>query len=190
MESDPHCATLHPEGVPSEDLVVDRERRVRWAFVYLRRAPLVTAWDDPPAPEIVQKDCRFDPRVLGMVAGSRLLVRNGDPFLHNVHFLPFVNPERNCAQARKDDEHAFVFHAPELMIPLKCDVHPWMKAWIGVLDHPYFAVTGETGGYTIGGIPDGLHEVVVWHEELAGEVREVLVVGGEARADFVLSLRR
>jgi hypothetical protein len=176
MAADPKCAARHETPPAAEDLVVDREGRVRWAFAYVKSG---------------LQGRMYRPHVFGIQVGQPLVVRNGDDLLHNVHLLPVSNPERNFGQPSFGLEETLRFAAAEVMVPIRCDVHPWMSAWAGVLDHPFFAVTDELGGYAITGLPAGRYVVEVRHERAAPERREIDVPeAGQAEADFLLRLNR
>jgi hypothetical protein len=189
MDSDPKCAELHDGPVPADDLVVDREGNVRWAFVYV--AVGVRGVYAPPRIPVVleQKQCRFVPHVVGVQVDQELVVENGDLFLHAVHFFPQENPERAFTQLKKDKQ-SVRFPQREVMIRAKCDVHPWESAWVGVLDHPFFSVSDEKGRYAITGIPPGRYEVRAWHERLETGAQEVDVPeDGTVPVDFLMRLR-
>jgi plastocyanin len=191
MDVDPHCAALHAGVVLNDDLVVDPKGGVRWAFVYvksgLKAAP-------PPAPQtpvlLDQIGCVFTPHVLGVRVGQPLQIRNSDPRLHNIHALSFDNLEMNVSIV-PDTETVHRFTKREVMVPVKCDIHPWMAAWVGVLDHPYFAVTGEEGAFAIPDLPPGRYVVEVWHEKYVSVSREYdVILGDEDPLDFLLDARK
>jgi hypothetical protein len=188
----PHCAPLYPEGLPREDLVVDPEGRVRWAFVTVKSGLEGRRFDVTPTPVLLdQKGCRYEPRVLGLMAGQKLLVRNSDPHCHCTHALPFRNGEFNFSQPRGAGDVERTFEHPEVMIRVKDDVSPWMAAWIGVLDHPYFAVTGPDGAYAIRGLPPGRYTLAVWHEGCDPATREIEVTAGDSRpVDWTLERKK
>jgi hypothetical protein len=163
---DPACSALHREPLRSEGTVVDGANDVRWAFVWIKSGLEGKIFLSPTEPVVLnQEGCRYRPHVFGLRVGQTLKVRNGDPFLHNVHFLPFENQERNLGQAIRGMENEVVFPHPEVMVKIKCDVHASMGAWVGVLDHPFFAVTDDAGSFTITGIPSGKYTLGVWQEE-------------------------
>ena len=137
-----------------------------------------------------QIGCVFTPHVLGIRIGQPLQIRNSDPRLHNVRALSFNNVELNVSLI-PDTEHLHRFTKREVMVGVKCDIHPWMAAWVGVLDHPYFAVTEESGGYAIPDLPPGRYVVEVWHEKYVSVAREVdVMLGDEDPLDFVLDAKR
>jgi hypothetical protein len=133
-----------------------------------------------------QKGCDYTPHMLVMRAGQPLRIRNSDDTLHNIHPRPQVNAEFNIGQPRKDMESVREgekgFAKPEVMIPVGCDVHPWMRAYISVLEHPFYAVTKENGTFEIKGLPAGEYEVEAFHGKLKTQTQKVTVKDGEAAA--------
>lgn len=189
MDADPKCAALHADTPLMDDIVVDADGNVQWAFVYVKKGAEGKKPTDAPKPAVIdQKGCRYEPHVLGLAVGQELIIRNSDDLLHNIHALPFTNKEFNFGQPTKGLEEKKAFTAQEVMVKVKCDVHPWMSAWIGVLEHGFFAVTGADGKYAIpGGLPDGKYTVTVWHEGYKDVNQEVDVKGGAGVAQFELT---
>jgi hypothetical protein len=119
--------------------------------------------------------------VLGVRAGQTLAISNSDDTLHNVHALPTANGEWNQGQALKNMVNEKVFTAREVMIPFKCDVHNWMRAYVGVMDHPYYAVTRGGGKFELKNLPAGTYTVAVWHEKLGTQSQSVTVGDKESK---------
>lgn len=128
------------------------------------------------APVLDQKLCVFVPHVVVVGAGMKLRILNSDDVNHNVHTLGDKNPESNKTTAPKA-EISSTYAEPD-RIPVRCDMHGWMKAYIVVVDNPYFAVTGESGAFKIDGIPPGTYKLTVWHEKLGEQTKEVVIKGG------------
>jgi hypothetical protein len=189
MDADPKCAAMHADAPLMDDIVVDGNGNVQWAFVYVKKGAEGKKPTDPVAPAVInQVGCRYEPHVLGVVVGQDLLIKNSDDLLHNIHALPFSNKEFNFGQPTKGLEEKKQFTTQEVMVKVKCDVHPWMSAWVGVLDHGFFAVTAADGKYAIpGGLSDGKYTVEVWHEGYKSVTAEVEVKGGAAVADLELA---
>ncbi|MBV8880942.1 MAG: hypothetical protein JO332_13310 [Planctomycetaceae bacterium] len=189
MDADPKCAAMHADAPMMDDIVADADGNVQWAFVYVKKGAEGKKPTDAPAPAVInQTGCRYEPHVLGIVVGQDLIIKNSDDLLHNIHALPFSNKEFNFGQPTKGLEEKKQFTTQEVMVKVKCDVHPWMSAWIGVVDHGFFAVTGADGKYAIpGGLPDGKYTVEVWHEGYKSVTAEVEVKGGAAVADLELA---
>ena len=125
--------------------------------------------------KIDQQGCRYVPHVLGVQVGQPLEVGNSDETTHNVHALPDTNREFNFAQYVKGQKTVQTFTAAEVMVPFKCDLHGWMNAFIGVVAHPYFAVTADGGKFEIRNLPPGKYTIEAWHEKAGRQTQEVTV---------------
>ena len=182
----------HEQPILSEDLVVSDDRKVKWAVVTLKGLRRGKAFpkEDPDNPIVFdQKGCRFDPHVVVVPAGRKLQIRNSDGILHNVHPLPKKNAAFNKAMPPQVKTLDAKFKRRE-RIPVKCDVHPWMRGWIIVVDNPYHAVTDSDGSFRMDKVPVGKHKLEVWHETLGKQVIEVHVEAGkEARVEFVFEVK-
>ena len=181
MTKDPTCIKLHGDKpVFSEELIVGEQGGVQNVFVYVRRgAPKM---EYPVPDEVVvldQKDCMYRPRVQGMLAGQMLRVLNNDPVTHNVRSFPIRNRAFNFGQPADSGPRERVFESPEREIEIQCDIHPWMHAYLFVMDHPFFAVTDEAGNYAITGLPEGEYSLAVWHEKLGKDQQDVTVAGAD-----------
>lgn len=163
---------------PSEALLVNPNRTLRNVIVYIQDAPPAPP---PPAgaaiPVLDQVNCRYVPHVLALRAGQPLTVRSSDAMPHNVHFMCQVNSEENFGMLQPGDSHSVTFKAPEIF-KVRCDVHAWMNAWIGVFDHPWFAVTVTDGSFQIDHVPDGQFTLAAWQETLPTQTAAVTVAGG------------
>jgi hypothetical protein len=190
--SDPKCQAMHGERILSDQLMVDAGGNMQWAFVYIKSG---IAGRVPPAPatpvHLDQVSCVFTPHVTGIRVGQPLIVVNSDEFLHNVHAMAIVNREFNFGLPESRMQETRVFDRPEVMILVKCDIHPWMRAWVGVLDHPYFAVSNAVGSYVIQNVPPGAYEVEAWHEKCGSvNVQTVVAADRETLLDFVLDAKK
>jgi hypothetical protein len=189
MSADSYCQEAHAgEKVLSEDVVVDTDGMVANAFVYVREG-LEGRHYEPSAEPVVlnQVGCMYQPHVLGMMAGQPLNLVSSDPTLHNIHALPTVkgNKEFNVGMSRPDVEITKTFTKPEIMVHMKCDVHPWMSAYIGVVGHPFFAVTDGDGRFEIPRLPAGTYTLEVWHEVFGTQSRQITVdESGTQEVDF------
>jgi hypothetical protein len=191
LEIDPNCAALHTGDLLLDDIVVDPANNVHWAFVYVARGNTTSPPGPLPPVLLDQVGCRFDPHVLGVRVNQPINIWNNDRLLHTVHSLPYQNKEFNRSLPEFRQVETKSFSKPEVMIKIKCDIHPWMAAWVGVLDHPYFSVTSETGNYGIVNLPPGRFLIKVWHELYAAVEREVEIPsGGDVRLDFYLDTRK
>jgi hypothetical protein len=194
MDSVPACAALHADAPLMDDIVVDENGNCQWAMVYVKKGAEGQKPKDAAAPALInQIGCRYEPHVQGIQVGQDLIVRNSDEFLHNIHALPFANKEFNFGQPTKGLEEKKQFTVTEFNPPVKvkCDVHPWMGAWIGVFDHGFYAVSGADGKYAIpGGLTDGKYTVEVWHEGYKSVSADVDVKGGAGVAQFELTEKK
>ena len=138
--------------------------------------------------KIDQQNCRYHPHVLGLMVGQPLQIVNSDDTLHNVHGLPRDNKEFNQGQPIQGMKMTHTFSTKEVMIPFKCDVHGWMNAWIGVLDHPYYAVTPTNGTFSLKGLPPGTYTIEAWHEKL-GTQTQTVTVGEKETKDVAFTFK-
>jgi len=167
IASNPQCAAEHKDPVYEETVVTDDHNDLANVVVFIKEdkeGALKGPKIEKPA-VIDQKGCVYAPHVLAVEVGQPIVVKNSDPFMHNVHSLAIDNPTFNFAEVNQGEKTIEPFTAVETF-QIKCDVHPWMKSWVRVFDHPYFAVTGEDGKFTIDtkGLKDGEYEVQTWHE--------------------------
>ncbi len=179
MSADPVCAGLHKEPVTTGKTVVANGKLAN-VFVYVKSGlPAGATYPAPPAKaEINQQGCLYHPHIQGMMVGQPLVIKNSDPTLHNIHALPKTNQEFNQGQPFQNMQFEKTFTKPEVMVHFKCDVHPWMSSYIGVLDHPFFAVTKEDGTFTIPNLPPGKYTLEAWHEELGTQDQDITVAAG------------
>lgn len=146
------------------------------------------------APAVVdQKGCEYTPQIFAVQTGQKIAVKNSDPVMHNVHSTPTVagNAEENKGQMAGAADLNFSFAKPENFLRFKCDVHPWMFAWVTVVDHPYYAVTAKDGSFTIKDVPPGKYKVVALHRKGAptGVEKDVEVTADGAKADFTIEVK-
>ena len=183
MSSDPACVDAHAGKAYDESLVVNADGGLANVFVYIKNGLEGKTFEVPVAPvPIDQKGCWFHPRVLGIQVGQRLEVINSDPVTHNIHPMAQINREWNHSQGQGDAPLARKFLKPEVMIRVKCNIHSWMHAFIGVVDSPYFAVTGSDGTFSIPNLPPGNYVVGVWQENL-GTQEAKITVGPSAKVE-------
>ena len=186
MGAVPACAAQHPQGAVEETMVVGKNKELANVIVSLKNPP--AGGKVPAEPAVIdQKGCQYHPHVLPMMVGQKVLVKNSDPFLHNIHGLPEENEGFNFGQNNIDpgrDITSKIKTAENFRV--KCDVHPWMAAYFAVFKHPYFGSTKEDGTFTIAGVPDGSYDVVFWHEKLGEQEGKVTVKGGKGELNFVM----
>ena len=128
-----------------------------------------------------QDGCTYKPHVMGIMVGQPYKILNSDGILHNIHTLPKVNPAFNRGQPATVKEMTTTFTKAENVFQVKCDVHPWMSAYIGVYNHPFFSVTGTDGKFTISGLDPGTYELTAWHERLGMQTATVTVAANETK---------
>lgn len=175
MSEEPTCAAKHPSGARTEEVVVDPSGGLRNVFVYIKEG--LAGGPYPPAqgsPVLDQDGCVYHPHVIGLRVGQNLTIRNSDGLLHNINAKPTTNRTFNISQPTSM-ETTRSFPMAEVMIPVACDVHGWMQAYIGVVDHPYFAVSGEDGAFRIENVPPGTYTVETWHERYGTQTVQVTV---------------
>ena len=191
MSAVKECAAQHADPVYEETVIADEKGNLANVIVAIKKAEGQDLPGDIPSEPAVldQKGCQYVPHVLAMMAGQDFMVKNDDPFLHNVHALSTVNPPFNFGQPNKHEGQKVDSIRAEEYFRVKCDVHPWMSAYIGVFEHPFFAVTKEDGTYEIKteGLADGEYTLTFWHEKFASEtpVEETIEVkDGKAQKDY------
>jgi hypothetical protein len=164
MDSDPVCGSSHKDPVYKQSLIINKEGYLKNVMVYLKDIKYEGKTPETQA-VLDQNGCMYSPHVQGMMVGQELLIKNSDATLHNIHGLPKKNNEFNFAMPKVVKEKALKIAKAENSIKIKCDVHSWMKAYVSVFDHPYFAVTDDSGHYQIDNIPPGDYEVIAWQEK-------------------------
>jgi hypothetical protein len=173
---------MHPSPVFAEDVIVNENETLRNVFVYVKEGLEGLAFETPKtAVTLEQRGCLYQPHVVGVMAHQPLKIVNDDNTLHNIHVLARLNREFNIGQPNEGMSTLRAFDHSEVMIPVKCDVHPWMKAYIGVLEHPFFSVTGDDGSFQIAGLPPGSFLVEAWHEVYGVQTQLVTVADQETK---------
>ena len=173
MGSDPTCEAANKDGLKSETFVVDNGG-LENVFVYIKDGlGNKYLFDTPTDPvKLDQKGCHYEPHVLGIRTTQPLKIVNSDNTMHNIHGMPQANREFNMGQPLPMSNDV-TFTTPEVLIPFKCDVHSWMNAFVGVVDHPYFAVTANGGKFELRTIPPGTYTIEAVHEKLGRQAQQV-----------------
>ena len=175
MAADPICAK-EGKATQSEAIVVGAGGALQNVFVYVKEGLGDRSFPAPTTSVVLdQKGCRYSPHVFGIQLGQALEIVNSDPTLHNVHALAKTNPEFNMGQPVQGMRSRRTFKQVEVMVPIRCDVHGWMSAYAGVVSHPFFAVSGADGSFTIKGLPPGSYTIEAWHERLGTQTQKVTV---------------
>jgi len=185
MSQDPLCSKAHPTPATTEDIVVGTGGGLANVVVYVSDG--LTSHDFQPAQQpavLEQKGCQYKPHVLALQANQKLDVVNSDETTHNIHPSPNNNREWNMTQPHGMPLEQ-TFAREEIAIPVKCNVHPWMKGYIAVFKHPYFAVTDKNGSFELKNLPPGTYTVTAWQEKLGTQTQKVTVAASEAKTlDF------
>jgi len=176
MSANPTCMKAHPTPVKSQEVVVNDNGTLANAFVWVKSGLPDKQWAITPTPvSLDQHGCMYEPHVIGVMTGQNIEIKNTDPTNHNIHPLPQTNQEWNESQPPGSETKTRSFARQEVMIAVKCNIHPWMRAYIGVVSHPFFAVTGADGTYTIKGLPPGTYTIESWHEKYGTQDQQITV---------------
>ncbi|MBI1802832.1 MAG: carboxypeptidase regulatory-like domain-containing protein [Ignavibacteriae bacterium] len=187
MNADPKCMKMHGgKDVPSEQAVVNSNKTLQYVFVYVKKGLEGKKFPTSNTKlSLNQQGCMYHPHVFGMMTKQPLEVVNSDQTLHNIHALPKNSTQFNIAQPIKGMKLTKTFDKPEVMVKVKCEVHNWMAAYIGVLDHPFFAVSDDQGKFEIKNLPPGEYELEAWHEKFGTKTMKVSVGASDTKtADF------
>ena len=181
--ADPKCHEMHKDGLERQSVEL-KDGGVANTLVYVKNPPAGGSTAHMEEVVLDQQGCMYHPSMLAVRVGEPIKIRNSDDTLHNIHPRPTVNEEFNIGQPRKGMETVKTFDKEEMMIPVGCDVHPWMRSYITVLSHPYFAVTKADGTFEIKGLPAGEYEVEANHPKLKTTTAKVTVKDGDAKLDL------
>lgn len=185
MDQDAFCAKAHTTPISFEDVVVNDNGTLRNVLVYVKTGLEGRTFTAPTeAAKLDQIGCQYVPHVVSLMKDQKLDVVNSDNTNHNVNVLAEQNRPWNKSQAPNKSE-VETFPREEIVIPVKCNIHPWMKSYIAVLSHPFHAVTGADGTFELKGLPPGDYEIEAWHEKYGTKTQKVTVAASESKAaDF------
>ena len=188
MDADPICKGKHQKAPLAEYLILGEGNTMGNVFVRIKSGLSGKQYPAPTDPIVLtQEGCIYKPHVFGVMVGQPIKFLNPDGTLHNVHALPKKNRQFNVAMPANRTEAEKKFTKEEFMFPIKCDVHPWMKAWAGVMSHPYFDVTEKDGTFSLEKLEPGTYEIEAWHEKL-GTLSETITVAAEDKSvDFTFT---
>jgi len=189
----PACGKINPSKPTTRHYVVGKDGGLANVYVYIKDAKKADSKGESPT--LDQVGCMYEPYVMGLVVGQPFKIKNSDAEMHNIHATPnpaLGNKEFNLAQPAGSPVLSKAFEKPEILVRMKCDVHPWMFAYIGVVEHPYFAVSDKDGNYKISGLPDGKYTIEAFHQKthVAAKVGIVktIEVKGDTKQDFTVEL--
>ena len=192
MAAEAVCHKKHGgKPAPNEALVLGNGQSMGNIIVWVSKGlPAGKTYPAPKTPVTIDQDgCAYKPHVMGIMVGQAYRILNSDGILHNIHTLPKINPAFNRGQPATVKEMSTTFPKPENMFQVKCDVHPWMSAYIGVFTHPFFSVTSTDGKFTISGLDAGTYEITAWHERLGTQTASITVGANDTKAqDFKFAI--
>lgn len=190
IRDNPDCSAMYPGALPKTKFyVVGAGGELADVIVYLKGVPSASTGASAAPVVLDQKGCLYTPQILAVQTGQKVIVKNSDPCVHNVHTMPTANPEANQVQMPNGADLTFTFDKPEPFLKFKCDVHPWMFAWVSVFDHPYFAVSGADGKFTIKNVPPGKYTLEAAHRKLGVQSAEIEVKDTGATQDFSFQVK-
>ena len=180
--ADPYCAKAHQaEPLLSQTVEVGADGALIDSLVFVKDGVTGT-YPTPQTPVTLdQKGCVYIPHVVGMMAGQPLLILNSDATLHNIHPMPVINAGFNIGMPTQGMKQTRFFKKVEPVFHVKCDVHPWMSAYIATFAHPFFGVSNSQGAVELNGLPAGTFQIQAWHEKYGVQVQTVSVLAGETK---------
>ncbi len=181
MDADPQCALQHKAPVNKPDVVVNSNGTLKHVFVYVKDGASTQTSTATKSVTLSQQGCLYEPHVFGVQVNQPLDIVNNDETLHNVNCKPTKSKPFNVAQPTKGMKTTAKFTAPEVMVKCVCNIHPWMAAYIGVVDNPYYGVTGDDGSFSLANVPAGNYTIEAWHEKYGTQTQTVSVKDGETK---------
>ena len=185
---DAFCARAHKNNLALETVLVE-EGGLNNVFVHLKDGLGNYYFDSPAEPvKIDQHSCRYIPHVVGVQIGQPLEISNSDATVHNVNAVATANRSFNFSQPMQGLKNTVTFNSPEVMVRLRCDVHGWMSAFVGVVAHPYFAITRDGGRFELKNVPAGTYTIEAWHEKLGVQTQNV-TIGDNGSKDLTFTFK-
>lgn len=182
MNSDAECMKLHATPATFQEVVVEANGALQNVFVYVKEGLSQWKFTSPTEPvQIDQLGCLYTPHVFGIQVNQPLKILNSDPTLHNIHSYAEKNRPFNLGQPMKGMTNTKTFDVPEIMVKIRCDVHKWMAAYLGVLDHPFFSVTSPDGSFSLKNLPAGQYVIEAWHEKYGTQTQTISVGDKETK---------
>ena len=190
IKEDPNCAALYPGALPKTTFyVVSANGELADVVVSLKGISGKSTGASAAPAVLDQKGALYTPQIVAIQTGQKLLVKNSDPLVHNVHTKPSANPESNEVQMSGGPDLTYTFAKPEMFLKFQCDVHPWMFAWVSVFDHPYFAVSGADGKFTIKNVPPGKYTLEATHRKLGTQTAEIEIKDDGAAQNLTFEVK-
>lgn len=193
LKDDPTCGKLHTDMPTTHFYVVGSKGELADVIISLQGASGKSGGAGAQPVVLDQKGCEYTPQIMAVQTGQKIVVKNSDPVMHNIHDLPNPdsgNPEKNMAQLPNGPDLTFTFDKPEDFLKFKCDVHPWMFAWVSVFDHPYFAVSEKDGTFKISNVPAGKYTLKAIHRKAGNVTQEIEVKeGAPTKVDLTLEAK-
>lgn len=190
IRDNPDCSAMYPGALPSTKFyVVGSGGELADVVVYLKGVPAASTGASAPPVILDQKGCLYTPQILAVQTGQKLIVKNSDPCVHNIHTKPTANPEQNQVQMPGGADLTFTFDKPEMFLKFQCDVHPWMFAWVSVFDNPYYATSDKDGKFTIKDVPPGKYTLEAAHRKLGTQSAEIEVTATGATQNLTFEVK-
>ncbi len=191
LMENPDCAKMHATTPTTHFYVVGPNHELADVVVSLKGVTGKSTGASAPPAVLDQKGCLYTPQILAIQTGQKLVVKNSDPCLHNVHATPTApgNPESNQVQGIGAADLTYTYTQPEMFLKFKCDVHPWMFAWVSVFDSPYFCISGADGKFTIKNVPPGKYTVAADHRKLGSQTQDVEVKDSDVTVNFTFEVK-
>jgi plastocyanin len=191
LMDNPDCAAMHKTTPTTHFYVVGLKGELADVVVSLKGVTGKSTGPTQPPVVLDQKGCLYEPQILAIQTGQKLVVKNSDQCIHNVHCTPAVsgNDEHNDAQMPGGADLTYTFPKPEMFLKFKCDVHPWMFAWVSVIDSPYYCVSGNDGKFVIKNVPPGKYTVAADHRKLGSQTQDVEVKDSDATVNFTFEVK-
>ncbi len=186
MGAEPTCEAKHSGPTYSQEVSLNEDGTLQYVFVWVKEGLEAYKFNTPAEQaQLNQNGCLYSPHVFGVMVNQEIGISNSDSVTHNIHPVPANNREWNISQS-PDQEYTRSFPRQEIMVPVKCNVHPWMKAYIGVVSHPYFSVTGDDGSFNLNDLPPGDYTIEAWHEKFGTQEQKLTVEpNGASEIEFV-----
>ena len=191
LKDDPNCGKLHSTVPTTHFYVVGSGGELADVIVSVQGISGQSKGASAEPAKMDQKGCEYIPSIMAVQTDQKISVKNSDPVLHYIHPQPAVpgNKEENKAQMAGGPDLTFTFSKPENFLKFKCDVHPWMFAWVSVFDHPYYAVTGKDGTFKIANVPAGKYTIQAAHRKAGMATKEIEVKDGATTVDLTLEVK-